>query len=1025
MCKIVIFIRPKWVVSSSEPALHRRLPSLSFSSNRAGDSPEFELCNGMAWTLRSQARWEETYEAQKRRLGKHLADIDTKLSFATFDLYLHELEETRAKRGFGRLFQPNFLNQMKEFSAAINSASQVHDVSALLWGSIQALLKIAYNFVDTVDIISTMIADLTQQLPVFEEYRSLFPAAPELEEPLRELYFYYVKFCIDAFMFLKSKRWKLLVRLAFRKLRQEFEETRTNIAKSASSFKTRVDIAKTRLGVDIHQQVVGLTEANLRRHTIVKGIPFPKNFRFQGRDNVLADLYSKLHPRSASGAIIPGQTSCAIHGIGGVGKTQVALEYNYRYRENYAYIFWVRASSSVELTTSFASFARSLMPGQAVQDQVANVHLVKDWMIQNDRWLLIFDNADDADVDLSLFWPPSSHGSIIITTQRRSLSYWTATEIHLDTFDEDRGAQLILDFVSPSPQNQTPEMIQTAKRISNELGGLPLLVSHIAGYVEGTKVPLSSILDHLVQPLELKRIWDFDSSTSTNFQYGEPMARVWRLALDSLTVEALTTLHVLSMLGPDEVDENILFGEWEDDDISFLSHNKRFQFNEIRQNLTDRHLVTASTDPDGSKLSIHRALRQYIQQRLHDEGSDRLSVFFRRAVTMVRQVFPRAHELQTPTSSTWVECEKCLPHILSLMSIFQRWTPKIAPTLEFATLLADTATNYMWDHGMTSDAISILEVGESVCDVLAHHEAINLVHADICAIAGALHEDVGLSGRAIALEKCEKALELRQQRIRMLEEKGESAVPASILQLANAWNDVGVVKLAYGEFEEALTYFTESLRLKRERTKEDDIPWHYGETYKNLALVKLYQGDVTGAERMARRSCELCCRDRPEQDASAQIARSILGTVLMNANKLDEALGVHQDVYETRKEMFGETSMHTKNSLYSIAELQRINGKLEKSESNFRLVLRQCELCWPDEAVARAKYHLALVIKARISSGKMDYSRVKEADELIQAARETRRKIAPSYGDDLAPDAELESFDFMVSLLAGKRIVAK
>lgn len=56
-------------------------------------------------------------------------------------------------------------------------------------------------------LIAEMITDMTQQLPVFEEYRALFPTAYEIEEPLRELYFDYVNFCIDAVLFLKSKRW--------------------------------------------------------------------------------------------------------------------------------------------------------------------------------------------------------------------------------------------------------------------------------------------------------------------------------------------------------------------------------------------------------------------------------------------------------------------------------------------------------------------------------------------------------------------------------------------------------------------------------------------------------------------------------------------------------------------------------------------------------------------------------------------------------------------------------------------------
>jgi len=117
---------------------------------------------------------------------------------------------------------------------------------------------------------------------------------------------------------------------------------------------------------------------------MVKGVPFHRNFNFQGREAVLDDLHKKLRPKGTEKSNTSlSQTSCTIHGIGGVGKTQVALEYTYRYREDYAYIFWVRAESSIEISTSFASFARSLMPASAVQDQGANIQLVRDWMIQS------------------------------------------------------------------------------------------------------------------------------------------------------------------------------------------------------------------------------------------------------------------------------------------------------------------------------------------------------------------------------------------------------------------------------------------------------------------------------------------------------------------------------------------------------------------------------------------------------------------------------------------------------------------
>lgn len=95
--------------------------------------------------MRSRARWEETLGIQKRRLGKHLNDVDTKLSFDAFDLYLKDLEQSRAKRGLGRLLKPDVLEQIKEFTAAITTVSQASETTLLLWGSIQAILKVHHE----------------------------------------------------------------------------------------------------------------------------------------------------------------------------------------------------------------------------------------------------------------------------------------------------------------------------------------------------------------------------------------------------------------------------------------------------------------------------------------------------------------------------------------------------------------------------------------------------------------------------------------------------------------------------------------------------------------------------------------------------------------------------------------------------------------------------------------------------------------------------------------------------------------
>jgi hypothetical protein len=187
----------------------------------------------------------------------------------------------------------------------------------------------------------------------------------------------------------------------------------------------------------------------------------------------------------------------------------------------------------------------------------------------------VFDNVDEADINP--YWPSTAHGSIIITTQRKSMAHKTASEIALEVFDEEEGSELIINLIDPRHQNTSLQNLTYAKAISNELGGLPLLLSHVAGFIDGSQCPLPDLLRSLQQPAEFKKIWAFDSTTSTNFQYSEPMTKVWGLALRALKPKALVTLQIMAMLNPDGIAEDLLVGEWNIPGLEFLSQSRRFE----------------------------------------------------------------------------------------------------------------------------------------------------------------------------------------------------------------------------------------------------------------------------------------------------------------------------------------------------------------------------------------------------------------------------------------------------------------
>ncbi|HVU68463.1 MAG TPA: TIR domain-containing protein, partial [Ktedonobacteraceae bacterium] len=147
-------------------------------------------------------------------------------------------------------------------------------------------------------------------------------------------------------------------------------------------------------------------------------MPFARNPYFTGREEQLRALREQLQAQR-SAAI--GQIQ-AITGLGGIGKTQMAVEYAYRHREEYAQVFWVRADTVETLASSYGEMARLLdLPERNAQEQAVMIQAVNRWLREHRDYLLILDNADDPAL-LPPFLPPDPAGHVLITTRAADLS---------------------------------------------------------------------------------------------------------------------------------------------------------------------------------------------------------------------------------------------------------------------------------------------------------------------------------------------------------------------------------------------------------------------------------------------------------------------------------------------------------------------------------------------------------------------------------------------------------------------------
>jgi transcriptional regulator with XRE-family HTH domain len=203
-------------------------------------------------------------------------------------------------------------------------------------------------------------------------------------------------------------------------------------------------------------------------------IPFRRNPYFTGRHGALGRLEEVLQT-GATAALVQTQ---AISGLGGIGKTQTAVEYAYRHQSTYQAVLWAKADSREMLTSDFVELAALLqLPEKDEPDQSQVVGAVKGWLKDYPDWLLILDNVEDLDLARD-FLPSSSKGHILLTTRRQSTGS-LAQRIDLEEMEVEEGALLLLrraKLIEPTDSfEQAPasERVQ-ALELARLLGGLPL-----------------------------------------------------------------------------------------------------------------------------------------------------------------------------------------------------------------------------------------------------------------------------------------------------------------------------------------------------------------------------------------------------------------------------------------------------------------------------------------------------------------------------------------------------------------------
>ncbi|PON20283.1 hypothetical protein TGAM01_v210834 [Trichoderma gamsii] len=431
------------------------------------------------------------------------------------------------------------------------------------------------------------------------------------------------------------------------------------------------------------------------RAEAVRVIPYPRNEDLVYRQDLI-DKLDRLLP------LTPGFYSAALWGLGGSGKTQIALDYAYRRcNDSECCIFWVHADSEATFTTDYKTIGKKLgvdkrLDGSDLLDSVRNS------IEAQSRWVFIIDNADNlalfrvgrtkgTNESLSMYIPRGPQGTIL----------WTSRDAHITgtLVGLRRGIE-----VPSMTRDEATTLLATARgkksaveeigknRLLEELQRLPLAVSQAGAYIRRTSMTIKEYLDLLMQGTsrwDLLKINDFDRHRRP--EVSNIVLHMWKISTERIREESELSyqiLHVIAYLDSQDIPHELMVAASQcsigDEDIARQATELEVQ--QAITRLVEYSFLNTRREEEGRRsYEMHKLVQEAVRYGLPENGEAYYSSI---CLQMVDDMFPESEK------DTWARCEQYMVHAIRVGD----WAETSGKEAETSILLSKVS-DFLYDRG--------------------------------------------------------------------------------------------------------------------------------------------------------------------------------------------------------------------------------------------------------------------------------------------------------------------------------------